>query len=536
MNTFHLSLRSILLLLCLLTFFCCDNSKQVAIEYKSINNIASRKILEPVRPGVPGEIPFWNKYARQFIYAPAFEVSSVTNAEKYMFTALSSDSTRYMFTARKTHENLSPIWHDLPVGLVQLTISGIDAHGNKVGEEKLLSFYKAASFKGPYHKAVSDYKMSAKKALEYEFRQKHIQNWATMGVPDTVSYSLYCYPSKIIGAVIDIMLEYSRLSEQNSKQALQIATNAAKYLIDISEPQGTPLEFFPPTYAGEQRTSKIFRNQFMTIYPAHTGEIYLDLFDVTHDIKYKEAALRIAATYEKLQEPSGTWKLKLWQDGSPVTDNDCIPIGIIRFLERLESQYSVKEYLKVRSDAFNWVLNNPLKTYNWSGQFEDVAPVEPYKNLSKDEASAFATYLFERMDENNCFKQIADELLRFCEDQFIVWEKPMPQKQYNVEEWITPCVLEQYSCYEPINASVANMIEAYLVGYIATKDEVYKAKAIELANAVTFAQHRDTGRYPTYWQLNERQDKSVGWIDWLNCTSYCAKVMLRMADFTKNGN
>lgn len=140
------------------------------------------------------------------------------------------------------------------------------------------------------------------------------------------------------------------------------------------------------------------------------------------------------------------------------------------------------------------------------------------------------------MDENNCFKQIADELLRFCEDQFIVWEKPMPQKQYNVEEWITPCVLEQYSCYEPINASVANMIEAYLAGYIATKDEVYKAKAIELANAVTFAQHRDTGRYPTYWQLNERQDKSVGWIDWLNCTSYCAKVMLRMADFTKNGN
>lgn len=106
----------------------------------------------------------------------------------------------------------------------------------------------------------------------------------------------------------------------------------------------------------------------------------------------------------------------------------------------------------------------------------------------------------------------------------------MPQKQYNVEEWITPCVLEQYACYEPINASVANMMEAYLTGYKATKNEVYKAKMIELANAVTVAQHANTGRYPTYWQLNERQKKESGYIDWLNCTSYCVKVMLQISD------
>lgn len=532
------SLNSLLITLFLLANLSCNqniNNKNI-IDYDKVNLTVYQETFESIRPGIPGKIPFWNRYAQQYIYAPAFEVLPLTTAEKYLFTALGSDSIEYTFIAEKTYEDLSPIWNEIPVGFVQLKISGIDLQGNEVGEKKLFSFYKAASFRGPYHQKTSDYEVSAEKALEYEFNQNHIQNWAINGNPDIVAYNLYCYPSKNIGAVTEIMLEYSKISKQDHDQALQIAINAAEYLINISEPKGAPLEFFPPTYAGEQRTSKAYSNQFMTIYPAHTASTYLDLFDVTQDIKYKEAALRIAATYKKLQEPSGTWKLKLWRDGSPVTNNECIPVGIIRFLDRLESQYNIKEYMEVKNNAFDWIFNNPLKTYNWSGQFEDIAPVEPYKNLSKDEASGFAIYLFERVDENENFIQIADELLRFCEDQFIIWEKPMPQKQYNVEEWITPCVLEQYSCYEPINASVANMMEAYLAGYKATKNEVYKAKAIELANAVTLAQHPDTGRYPTYWQLNERQNTNIGWIDWLNCTSYCAKIMLKVADFTKNND
>lgn len=502
----------------------CKNNNPV--RYEDINRITRQESSKPVRPR---ENLFWNRYSRQFIYAPYFEVDSIPKAQKYVFAARGADNKKYSFESGNPRESLSAIWQDLPVGFVQLTISGIDGMNNEVDKHEL-GFYKAAFFNGPYHQKVSDYGKSAKKALEYEFKQPHIQNWALNGTPDTTSYNLYCYPSKIIGAVVESMVEYAKISRPHREKALKIAVNAAKYLISVSEPKGSPLEFFPPTYAGEQRTAKAFRNQLMTIYPAKTASVYLDLYEATGDNSFKEAALKIARTYQKIQESSGTWKLKLWTDGSPVTDNDCIPIGIINFLDRLQSKYGVTEYADTRERAYDWIINNPLKTYNWSGQFEDIAPLEPYKNLSKDEASAFAVYLFQNMNQKEEYRSVADDLLRYCEDQFVIWESPMPQKQYNVNEWMTPCVLEQYSCYEPINASVANMMEAYMEGYKATKNEVYKAKMIELANAVTVAQHADTGRYPTYWQLNERQKEESGYIDWLNCTSYCVKIMLQISD------
>ncbi|MCK3684365.1 hypothetical protein [Maribellus sp. YY47] len=520
---------NLLVTLFILTLLSCKNNFN--INYTDINKKTAQESLNPIRPGIPDKVPFWNKYSQQFIYAPSFDVSPIKYAVEYKYTAMACDSTEYTFNSDKPYEKLSSIWDKIPVGFVKLNICGINKLGTQIGDPYTFSFYKAASFKGPYHEKVSDYKISAERALEYEFKQDYIQNWAINGTPDTASYNLYCYPSKIIGAVVETMLEYSKISEPNKEKALKIAINAADYLINISEKKGTPLEFFPPTYAGKQRTAKAFRNQFMTIYPAHTACTYLDLYDTTNRIDYKEAALNIAGTYKKLQQASGTWKLKLWSDGSPVVNNDCIPIEIIKFLDRLESQYKIKEYTDVRNKAYNWILNNALKTYNWSGQFEDVAPIEPYKNLSKDEASAFAKYLFEKKNQDKEFIKLADDLLRFCEDQFIIWEKPMPREQYNVAEWITPCVLEQYACYEPIIASTANMIDAYSAGYKATKNDIYRAKAIELANTVTVSQHADTGRYPTYWQLNERQNKESGYIDWLNCTGYCAKIMLEISAF-----
>ncbi len=58
----------------------------------------------------------------------------------------------------------------------------------------------------------------------------------------------------------------------------------------------------------------------------------------------------------------------------------------------------------------------------------------------------------------------AAELLRFAEDQFVVWQpvkdpegwmRVMPNRRQGVAGWITPCVLEQYACYGPVARSSA---------------------------------------------------------------------------------
>jgi len=95
-----------------------------------------------------------------------------------------------------------------------------------------------------------DYRESALMGLQWLFNRDHYQGWLTESSPDT-SYYLYCYPSKIIGAVINSMLMYAAMAPADSLAANKIAINAGYYLVNASKPAGSPLEFFPPTYDGD---------------------------------------------------------------------------------------------------------------------------------------------------------------------------------------------------------------------------------------------------------------------------------------------
>ena len=55
------------------------------MDWKHINAQAVAESLRPIRPGIPGEVPFWNGYAKQFIHAPAFEFKKFDEAASYRF-------------------------------------------------------------------------------------------------------------------------------------------------------------------------------------------------------------------------------------------------------------------------------------------------------------------------------------------------------------------------------------------------------------------------------------------------------------------
>jgi len=504
----------------LLFFLICDTSLADESSKLTWTKQVVKESLLPIRPGIPEKVPFWNEYAKRFIYAPAFNIKVLNAAKNYRFTA-SIDKKKYVFEADHPWSPLTPIWEDLPVGSVTLEVAGLDQNKQIIGITSTRKFYRAAMFSGNYFQSRFSYQESARKALAHLFQRAHYENWLKTGRPDT-TYELYCYPAKIIGAVVRSMVLYTKLAPDNTAKALKISQNAAKYLIKISESAGTPLEYFPPTYAGEARTAGKYQGQNMLIYPAEVGKAYLDLYEKTDEPELFEAALKIAETYSKLQLPGGSWYLKLdSKTGKPVTQNLCIPINIIEFMERLAQQFDVTQFQSNKNLAFNWIVDNCLKTFNWEGQFEDVAPSQPYRNLSKHQACSFAIYLFKHFPEDSNFIKSAEELLRFAEDQFVVWEKPMPQKRWQVAEWITPCALEQYSYYVPVDASAAKLIATFQKAYQVTGKKLYLAKAQALANTMTVVQDSVTGRYPTYWERNQR-GKSAGWI---NCATYDAKVM-----------
>ncbi len=506
----------------------CSNlhkERENQFDYKQLSKTGREESLIPVRQGIPGKTPFWNGNARRFIHVPAFHFKRVEGAVNYRFIAMASDGKEYRFTSENPWDNLSPIWLKLPVGYVDLEVVGLDAAGRNLKQAGTRKFYKAVPFNGAYNTKKTDYAESYSCALKYIFNQGYIQNWKTHGTPDTLSYRLYCYPAKIMGAVVESMLLYSLISETDKIDAMNIAEKAADFLIEISEPENAPLEFLPPTYMGNTATAKDYKDQFMMIYPAELAQNYLELYNKTQNPKYYQAAVRIADTYSTLQLPEGTWYLKLWKDGTLVKENRCIPVVIIEFLERLRTEFGILDYREVEQKALKWILENPVRTFDWSGQFEDINPGKPYENLTKHDACSFAIYLFNHKDIIPNSLELAEELLRFSEDQFVVWEKPMPHQNTRAQFWILPCALEQYNYYVPIDASVSKLMNTYLEAFKATEKELYLAKAIEFANAMTVAQVAETGRYPTYWEWNEEKLRNEGW---LNCAVSDVKAMMNI--------
>ena len=238
-------------------------------------------------------------------------------------------------------------------------------------------------------------------------------------------------------------------------------TREADYLLGLSYPADAAWAFHPPTYHPtmyrERLGGHMVPDRHMTKYGAETGQYYLDLYAATKDEKYLDAAIRIAETYARRQLPEGSWTLLVMaQDGKPVTENLLVPTVVVEFLGRLGKVTGDQRFDAMREKAIGWVECNPVRTWNWQGQFEDVKPQPPYINLTKHEACSFAIHLFDTSPDNPAERALALDLLRFSEDQFVIWAQPprgtptdpTPDGAASAKSdgWMLPCVIEQYRC------------------------------------------------------------------------------------------
>ena len=319
-----------LLTTCTLLCGCCGSdcgTADASLDYAAINAQAAEQYLRPIRPGYEGRNPFWNGFAKKFIYAPAFDFDEVAGAANYRFTVVplgEETQASWSFTADSPKAALTPVWGEIPVGRVRLTVEGLDASGKALGKAGEREFLRDYPFTGPYTPAVRDYRQAALMGLLYIHRMPEIQYWAEHTEPD-MNYRHNTYPCKIIGATIRAEALLARLLPAHKEQATRIARNAAQFLIDQSRPAGDPLAFFPPTYYKDLIASKRTENQnkTMTMEAASAGHAFLDLYDLTGDKAYYDRALGIADTYVRLQREDGSLPIKVdFVTGEPVNDAD----------------------------------------------------------------------------------------------------------------------------------------------------------------------------------------------------------------------
>ncbi len=489
----------------LILFISVNVSGQQDRVFESFCEQSQAQVKNPIRLPDSGIQPIWNEKALMFKFAPSFTTENkswiIPQPSQYRFTAFSFNNHQtYSFTDSIPNASLSPIWSEIPNGEVYLKTEAVSKDKQDIVLINKRLFYKTASFCPPYPAAQYGYSEAFDKGMTFMYQQPHIQQWFHSGRPDHEKHTLYCYSALEVGSVINAMVLHHKHNPKNDT-SLVIACKAADYLISNSESKTSPLSGFPQVYEGDRLTAGKFSGEVLLTEPAATGLSYLNLFSITGDSVYLNAALQIAETYRKTQLTSGTWFIRLNKmTGQPASEVLCIPIKIVNFLQILTEEHHYQTFKPVIEAAIGWTYENPVKTFDWTGQFEDVEAVEPYENLTKYEASWFAQFLLNHHNEDTNNVQLAKALIDFCEDQFVVWEQPAMYDNWNnsTQSWHVPAVLEQYHCYVPIDASAVQMIDTYYLAYQKTGESIYREKALTLANSLVNTQEK-SGKIPTFW-------------------------------------
>lgn len=501
---------------------------------KRLNAEAAKEYLTPIRPASEGRNPCWNEFCKKFIYAPAFDVKAVEDADNYKFIIKEKDgSGEWSFTSTDSCADLSPIWASVPPSKVDLTVLAIDGKENVLDTAYKRSFLRDFPFEGPYNSNVRPYREAAIMAALYIHKTPGAQKFKETSVPDLDLYSHFTYANKVIGGLISVEAKIAEYVPSLKEEALLIARNAAKFLIDQSRPEGDRLEYFPPTYYGDRVASKNDWNvgRTMTMDACYSGNAFLDLFKVTGDSLYYDRALKIADTFMKIQNEDGSFPIKVYfETGEPVNEVKAMLHPILNYTRRLENEYGVTKYADMSARAAKWMKEVALETFDLTGQFEDVTVegLKPYQNLTNCTASPYASYILRGHPSAEEIEDARD-LIRLSEDQFVHWNA-LPNKD-GVRPIATPCVYEQHRYQVPVDNSSCNVANAYLDLYEATSDELAFAKAKALVDNLTVVQDITNGKIPTTFDLRspERNKRRTYWI---NCTNASITILLRMAGLT----
>lgn len=458
--------------------------------------------------------------------APVIQGKTMTSVKQYQCD-IRSIVKELVFEADKPWAALTPVWKDVPasdnkfywgqeveyVNKVSLTVEGLERTGGAtIGQAGVKWFVRELPLDVSDSKETMTYAEAARKSLEWSLNSPFVAQFKVK----KANYDLGRYPAKLTGeGAIGTATVYARLIPRpaDADQAIDIGRNAARALIAASTPKDAALPYLPPVYrhgiSGDPDPDRIMMYECAVI-----GWFYLDLYDLTRDREFLEAALRIGETYKKTQLQDGSWPSVMSASSGkvlsalPVMLTTYTEIHITGFIERLVRDYGHKEYEPMLNACVRYLREEQINKFHPQGLFEDTGT--DTTNLSGNTASGMAVYLFthSRGPEDIA---TAEDLMRFAEDQFVLW------RRYEL-----PCALEQYAFRMPICCSASFYIDGCMAAYKATGRKLWLAKAVTMARAQVEMVRR-SGRIPTVCTGADADTR------WPNCPLLSANLLNKFA-------
>ena len=264
---------------------------------------------------------------------------------------------------------------------------------------------------------------------------------------------------------------------------------------------------------GAQRYTGWFRHGIDYIEPPVVGEdgyAYLRLFEMTGRTSYLQEAIRCAnalvKNYKEGNAEISPWPYRCYaRDGKvegkelgPYSADVIEPIELFDELIRLNFG-DVAAYRRVRSGAWQWLEQYPMKNNVWVGYFEDVTP--SMENMNSVIPLETARYIILDPDKDSSWRQDAANLIQWVKTtpkwpKFIVHGATVTTEQGDGN---TYCCQEPGWCCDSHTSRLAAIEALY---YAKTGDVSYKEQAYRSFNWVTYFQgFPPKGRTP--WGQNQ---------------------------------
>ena len=459
----------------------------------------------------------WNVHARRFMYPPTFSVVPVAGAKTYSVTVQAkAGNLRQQAKSEAAGVDVAGLWDALPAAQAYTAcVEALDAEGKPLGRTAYFDFFKVAPWPGRAGEAKRGYVDSGRKCAECVM-VKWLAAWKTAepGKAPPVEF-----PALFYSAYIRVLVTYAGLApgRPEAEQALALARKIGLHLVEMSTPADWAYPHMPLSHKPG--------NYLQVCRAPMAGMAYLDLAAATGDKTFIDAAMKIADTLKSTQAADGRWHFRVDpRTGKVAEDYTSDQAEAIAFLDALADRHGRKDLAAARDKAVEWMLANPVKTHHWQQQWDDVPIRGPYENLEFYDTVFLGQFLLEHATPQNGYRQVAADLFRYVEDQFVLWENSYDRG------FIAPSVKEQYLCYVPIDWHAAHFIRFAMAMHQATGEAVYLEKARAMADSLAAVQHPD-GYFPTWMR---RKGTEVDYSDvWPNCTSYTGEMLMKFGKYVQ---
>ncbi len=225
------------------------------------------------------------------------------------------------------------------------------------------------------------------------------------------------YPASHHAFSIQACLSYYAYS--GNTDALRCARQLADWNMAHSTPHEWPYGDLPySTFTNGVAGGFVDGDAVMTDKPAIMALAYIRLYRVTRDETYLIAARKIADTLARNQRPEGNWPFRVNPETGEVREEytSSAIYGAMLF-EALDHLSDSSTYREHRDRALHWVLENPVKTMDWRGFYEDVGNAP--ENRTNWDCIDTVRYLLAHRDEIPGAMATAERLTNWIADTFV---------------------------------------------------------------------------------------------------------------------